>query len=126
MSRALCSLLQFRSFALAVSCRDLLAMATSTLASPFTTVPLYYGDTYLFKNTAKVLAVNDTEVDGKTRTAVILDQTVMHPQGGTVLLRYRMYSNMHAQFSAIGGQPSDIGQIASNEGAIKFEVERTC
>ena len=57
--------------------------ATSTdSACPLTTVHLYYDDTYLFRNTAKILAVRDTEVDGVIRTIVILDQTVMHPQGG--------------------------------------------
>ena len=51
-------------------------------ASPLTTVHLYYNDTYLFRNTAKVLAVSETEMDEKKQISVVLDQTVMHPQGG--------------------------------------------
>ena len=50
--------------------------------SPITTVHLYYKDTYLFRNTAKVLAVGETEADEKKQISVVLDQTVMHPQGG--------------------------------------------
>ena len=43
---------------------------------------LYYTDTYLFSCTAKVLAVQETMFNDTMYTTVILDQTVMHPQGG--------------------------------------------
>ena len=46
--------------------------------------PVYYNETYLFCNPAKVLAVTETEVDEKRQISVVLDQTVMHPQGGEI------------------------------------------
>ena len=57
-------------------------LTSTDSARPLSTIHLYYKDTYLFTNTAKVLSVSDADVDGKIRTTVVLDQTVMHPQGG--------------------------------------------
>ena len=57
---------------------------------------LYLEDTYLFKETAKVVGFKENE-KGK---AVILDRTIFYPQGG--------------------GQPSDLGTIENENGT--FEV----
>ena len=57
-------------------------LASADSARPLSTVHLYYKDTYLFRNTARVLSVSDADVDGKIRTTVVLHETVMHPQGG--------------------------------------------
>lgn len=46
------------------------------------TTPLYFSDTYLFNCTGTVLAQYDTQHNGKTVKVIVLDQTVMHPQGG--------------------------------------------
>ena len=50
------------------------------------TVHLYYGDTALFTCEAKILQQEELEpkdgVDGK-QFCLVLDRTVMHPQGGT-------------------------------------------
>jgi len=62
------------------------------------TVPLYFKDTYLGIESAKVLCVVDTAADdgkGGKETMVITDQSIFHPQGG--------------------GQPSDVGLIKSGD-----------
>ncbi len=59
---------------------------------------LYLNDSYLFEETATLLAIQETE-DG--RKSLILDQTIFYPQGG--------------------GQPCDQGEI-SNEAA-SFKVQ---
>ena len=47
------------------------------------TVHLYYSDTELYNNTARVISVHEVETTGgEKRIAVVLDETVMHPQGG--------------------------------------------
>ena len=53
-------------------------------AAALSTVHLYYEDTELFSNTAKVIAVReaDPEVEGERIVALVTDETVMHPQGG--------------------------------------------
>jgi Ser-tRNA(Ala) deacylase AlaX len=61
---------------------------------------LYYNDTYLFSCSAKIIAIHEGVEDN--RLVIILDQTVMHPQGG--------------------GQPTDIGIISSCDGKIQFKV----
>ena len=45
---------------------------------------LYYRDTELYSNTAKVLDVREEESkDGRKLVVLVTDRTVMHPQGGT-------------------------------------------
>ena len=53
-------------------------------AVALSTVHLYYEDTELFSNTAKVIAVReaDPEVEGEKLVVLVTDETVMHPQGG--------------------------------------------
>lgn len=51
-------------------------------ATALTTQHLYYDDTELFNCTAHVTGQWETEVNGETRTVLVLDRTVMHPQGG--------------------------------------------
>ena len=55
-------------------------------AEALTTEHLYYDDTELFSCTAHVTRQWNTEVDGEKRTILVLDRTVMHPQGGVVNL----------------------------------------
>ena len=59
------------------------------------TVALYQTDTYLLTSDAIVLAVE--QLDGGEGWAVVLDQTVFHPQGG--------------------GQPADVGTLEGESGA---------
>ena len=51
-------------------------------ARALATEHLYYEDTELFSCTAHVSGQWETEVNGEKRTVVVLDRTVMHPQGG--------------------------------------------
>lgn len=89
------------------------------MADDFKTVHLYYNDTELYSSVAHVIAAYDAECNGKKVTALVTDQTVMHPQGGK-----------HAQIELIifllvvcpGGQPTDVGIITSTDGSIRFEV----
>ena len=46
------------------------------------TVHLYYSDTELYSNTARVTSVHEVETSSGEKTALVLDETVMHPQGG--------------------------------------------
>ena len=55
-------------------------MASSSLS----THHLYYTDTYLFTNIGRILHVSETEFNGHQSNVVILNQTVMHPQGGNI------------------------------------------
>lgn len=48
----------------------------------FVTEHLYYTDTELCTCQGKVIGVRLIEFQGESRKAIILDQTVMHPQGG--------------------------------------------
>lgn len=57
-------------------------MASEERAEALTTVHLYYDDTELFSCTAHVTGQWETEIDGNKRTVLVLDQTIMHPQGG--------------------------------------------
>ena len=43
---------------------------------------LYYANTEVFSNVAKVIGEHTVEINGGQLTAVVLDETVMHPQGG--------------------------------------------
>ena len=43
---------------------------------------LYYTDTELCQCKGKVIGVRLIEFQGESRNVIILDQTVMHPQGG--------------------------------------------
>ena len=51
-------------------------------AEALRTEHLYYDDTELFSCTAHVTTQWETEVNGEKRTILVLDRTVMHPQGG--------------------------------------------
>lgn len=46
---------------------------------------LYFDDTELYSCTAHVTGQWETEMNGKTRTVLVLDRTVMHPQGGVAV-----------------------------------------
>lgn len=56
--------------------------SSQSAAEGLTTVHLYYDDTELFTNTAHVTGQWETEMNGEKRTCLVLDRTVMHPQGG--------------------------------------------
>lgn len=58
------------------------AGASERAVGALSTTHLYYTDTELFSNTAKVIGEHSVEVNGSPVLAVVLDQTVMHPQGG--------------------------------------------
>lgn len=58
------------------------AGASERAAGAVSTTHLYYADTELFFNTGKVIGEHSAEVNGSQLLAVVLDQTVMHPQGG--------------------------------------------
>lgn len=59
-----------------------MAAASSDKGSPgsLVTKHLYYDDTELFSNVGKVIAQYAGSKEGQT--VIVLDQTVMHPQGG--------------------------------------------
>lgn len=57
--------------------------AQASCADGLATNHLYYDDTYLFSCNGTVLAQYGTEHNGETMTVLVLNQTVMHPQGGT-------------------------------------------
>ena len=56
--------------------------AVEVVKRSFTTIHLYYDDTYLFSSMGKVLGIYDIQFNGENKDVVVLDQTVMHPQGG--------------------------------------------
>lgn len=68
---------------------------------------LYYNDTYLFESKSVVVGVEELpsldkkKPDEKVK-AVVLEDTIFHPQGG--------------------GQPSDVGTIDSTDGKVSFNV----
>ncbi len=51
-------------------------------AEDLSTVHLYYEDTALFTCEAKVVRVEEVEGKDGKQLCLILDRTVMHPQGG--------------------------------------------
>ena len=55
-------------------------------AEALSTEHLYYEDTELYTNTGHVTGQWDTEMNGEKRTCIVLDRTVMHPQGGVCVL----------------------------------------
>ncbi len=58
-------------------------------ASPnLATDHLYYSDTYLFSCSAKVLSQYNTQYNEESLTVLVLDQTVMHPQGGRYMVMH--------------------------------------
>ena len=61
---------------------------------------LYYANTELFSNVAKVIGEHTVEVNGSQLTAIVLDETVMHPQGGrcTVRVLYLWFCGDRAQY----------------------------
>ena len=56
--------------------------AIANRSSSLSTAHLYYDDTYRFSNPARVVAIEEAESNGVKLTALVLDRTVMHPQGG--------------------------------------------
>ena len=62
------------------------------MADDLKTVHLYYNDSELYSNIASVIATYDAECNGKKVIGLVTDQTVMHPQGGTVIL-YNLQTN---------------------------------
>ena len=48
----------------------------------FVTEHLYYNDTELCECKGKIIGARLIEFQGESRNVIILDQTVMHPQGG--------------------------------------------
>ena len=58
-------------------------MASAPGEPSLSTVHLYYDDTELFTCEGKVIGQEEvTTKDGKKQLCLILDRTVMHPQGG--------------------------------------------
>lgn len=55
-------------------------------AANLATIHLYYDDTELFSSTSTLTAVLELETNGEKQIALVLDKTVMHPQGGTFIL----------------------------------------
>lgn len=53
-------------------------------AEDLSTVHLYYEDTALFTCEAKVVRVEEVEGKDGKQLCLILDRTVMHPQGGAI------------------------------------------
>ena len=51
-------------------------------AEALSTEHLYFDDTELFSCTARLSRQWETEVNGEKRTVLVLERTVMHPQGG--------------------------------------------
>lgn len=58
------------------------ATPSQSSAESLSTEHLYYDDTELYTNTGHVTAEWDTEMNGEKQISLVLDQTVMHPQGG--------------------------------------------
>ena len=57
----------------------------AAVSSSLSTVHLYYNDTELFSNTARITAIREADTDnGEKRIVLVTDETVMHPQGGTI------------------------------------------
>ena len=77
-------------------------------AVALSTVHLYYEDTELFSNTAKVIAVReaDPEVEGERLVVLVTDETVMHPQGGKekMVMRLSMSSPRYPSWGEGGGE----------------------
>lgn len=57
-------------------------MAEKEAESGLSTTHLYYADTELLSNVAKVIGEHTVEFNGGQLVAVVLNETVMHPQGG--------------------------------------------
>ena len=65
--------------------------------SPLNTTHLYYADTELLSNTAEVIGEYSVEINGSQLLAIVLDQTVMHPQGGTSWYIEREREHAHGE-----------------------------
>lgn len=61
---------------------NMAAVSAELSTKSFSTIHLYYDDTYQFSCRGNVLGIYETQVNGEKRSVVVLDQTVMHPQGG--------------------------------------------
>lgn len=59
-----------------------LTLSNEEVKNDFVTEHLYYNDTELCECKGKVIGARLIEFQGESRNAIILDQTVMHPQGG--------------------------------------------
>ena len=57
-------------------------MAEKEACGALNTTHLYYSDTELFSNTAKVIDEHTVEFNGSLLVGLVLNETVMHPQGG--------------------------------------------
>ena len=68
-------------------------------AETLSTVHLYYDDTELYTNTGHVIGEWDTELNGGKQTCLVLDRTVMHPQGGKT--RIRMHYNESSELKKV-------------------------
>ena len=68
-------------------------------AESLSTVHLYYDDTELYTNTGHVIGEWDTELNGGKQTCLVLDRTVMHPQGGKT--RIRMHYNESSELKKV-------------------------
>lgn len=60
------------------------SLPVAPLAASLVTKHLYYNDTELFSCTGRVIAQYAASQEG--REVIVLDRTVMHPQGGTSVL----------------------------------------
>lgn len=58
------------------------ATPSGSSAESLSTEHLYYDDTELYTNTGRVTAEWETETNGEKMISLVLDRTVMHPQGG--------------------------------------------
>ena len=81
------------------------SISSSNGAEALSTAHLYYEDTELFSNTAIIAAIqpgNEGQEEEGTAT-LVLDQTVMHPQGGAWFMKQgyeskRTHSHSHALY----------------------------
>ena len=60
-------------------------------AEALTTEHLYYEDTELYSSTGRVIGQWETEMNGEKRVCLVLDRTIMHPQGGVYSGCGRLY-----------------------------------
>ena len=61
--------------------QNMAAVSAELPTKSFSTIHLYYDDTYQFSCRGKVLEIYETQFNGEQKSVVMLDQTVMHPQG---------------------------------------------
>ena len=71
-----------------------LTLSNEEVKNDFVTEHLYYNDTELCECKGKVIGARLIEFQGESRNAIILDQTVMHPQGGKENLFYSTFLSL--------------------------------